>query len=318
MLRRCVMALGAAGGSAAVGLRGHVEMDAHVGCVDASDPDAVSEATRHLERDGAVVVRCQHGETATLVERMASLLATASSSGRVHDAKYVVSSAGRHHMAMLGTALEGEAVACQENAWWLPLVGSAPQSPPPDNDQPTSVAGPAVNLTTDDNHVSTIDTDVDVDVNMPCDRRETHDQPPRVLSLAQLLDSRPSPSQHQIWHADNVAGGYTVVTALCNVTLTNGPTACLLGSHRLVMEPSLQAVWQWWSRPVRIARPQLQRGDVLVYSSALLHRGEANRSDASRPVVVYRYDRANSPVAGVRVLGTQLRAMGTWCRMYGT
>ena len=94
--------------------------------------------------------------------------------------------------------------------------------------------------------------------------------------------------------------------------------ACLLGSHRLVMQPSLQAVWQWWSRPVCIARPQLQRGDVLVYSSALLHRGEANRSDASRPVVVYRYDRANSPVAGVRVLGTQLRAMGTWCRMYGT
>lgn len=60
MLRRCVMALGAAGGSAAVGLRGNVEMDAHVGCVDASDPDAVSEATRHLGKHTSGVTCFSH------------------------------------------------------------------------------------------------------------------------------------------------------------------------------------------------------------------------------------------------------------------
>ena len=43
-----------------------------------------------------------------------------------------------------------------------------------------------------------------------------------------------------------------------------------------------------WSPTARLAYPVLSQGDILVYSSALLHRGAANTTDQPRPILVYR------------------------------
>ena len=40
--------------------------------------------------------------------------------------------------------------------------------------------------------------------------------------------------------------------------------------------------------PASVARPALRAGDVLMYSSAVLHRGEPNTTNARRPVLVFR------------------------------
>eukprot|EP00041_Stephanoeca_diplocostata_P005889 m.70738 g.70738 ORF g.70738 m.70738 type:complete len:135 (+) comp16056_c0_seq5:792-1196(+) len=45
-----------------------------------------------------------------------------------------------------------------------------------------------------------------------------------ALSVAQLLDSRPG-AVAQMWHADNISGGITVVVAMCDISRSNGPTA---------------------------------------------------------------------------------------------
>lgn len=208
------------------------------------------------DRDGVVVLRCHRGETSELVKWMEVLLGDAQATGHVADAKYTQSSAGRYHMALLGTKLGHHAVDLQRNAPWLPLVDGSHEH-----------SHAAATRDKGDN---------------------TSKSQPRELTLAQLLDSRSNPSQAQIWHVDNSLGGYTVIVALCDVHEGNGPTALQLGSHRTVLYPTCASMWDMWCRPTRMAYSQLSKGDVMVYSSALLHRGESNQSDASRPVFVYR------------------------------
>ena len=126
--------------------------------------------------------------------------------------------------------------------------------------------------------------------------------PEQQLSMIHLLDSRPQ-SETQMLHRDNALGGLTVVIPLQNdVTLQNGPTMLLLGSHR---------GWIAGGFPARIAKPTLSTsaGEVLVYSSQTLHRGEANESDAPRPVAVFRYDRPDQPAPGQSILEAQLTAL---------
>ena len=106
------------------------------------------------------------------------------------------------------------------------------------------------------------------------------------LSMAQLLDSRPG-SLPQNWHADNASGGWTVIMPLVDVTPQNGPTALQIGSHHY------NRSWPMgWATAVfsatRLAFPEMARGDVLIYSSMLVHRGEANLSATSRPILVFR------------------------------
>jgi hypothetical protein len=181
-------------------------------------------------------------------------------------------------MSLLNTELGHEAVALQDNAVWHSLIGTT-RAPP------VSQAHNA--------------------------GRTEHGR--RQLMLAQLLDSRGPLSRPQIWHADNTQGGYTVVVALCHVTADNGPTAIQLGSHHNIHPfPHLGQLWRAWCRPTMIATPQLRPGDVLVYSSAALHRGEANPSTTARPVLVYRYDHPSRPAPGVGALGSQsLHALGS-------
>lgn len=104
--------------------------------------------------------------------------------------------------------------------------------------------------------------------------------------MAQLLDSRPG-SLPQNWHADNASGGWTVILPLVDVTPQNGPTALQLGSHHYNRRWPIG-----WATAVfsatRLAFPEMARGDVLIYSSMLVHRGEANLSATSRPILVFR------------------------------
>ena len=125
------------------------------------------------------------------------------------------------------------------------------------------------------------------------------------LSMIHLLDSVTG-SASQIWHADNALGGLTVVVAMTDVTPEMGPTAMILESHHLnTVADYLEALM----RPSLVSIPPLKRGDVLVYSSKLLHRGEANLSPVSRPVIVFRYDDPRLPAPGSGIVGAQFRAL---------
>eukprot|EP00040_Diaphanoeca_grandis_P019196 m.101195 g.101195 ORF g.101195 m.101195 type:complete len:266 (+) comp27313_c0_seq1:50-847(+) len=128
------------------------------------------------------------------------------------------------------------------------------------------------------------------------------------LTMAQLLDSRPG-SASQIWHCDNYKGGVTVVVALCDVTKENGPTALHIGSH---LKQTRTDFLTGWLRPARIAKPTLCKGDVLLYSSKLIHRGEPNQSAEARPILVYRYDNPDTPPPGIGAVGSQMIALYGW------
>ena len=89
----------------------------------------------------------------------------------------------------------------------------------------------------------------------------------------------------------------------------SGPTALQLGTHQL---NTFLEFWTAWRQPARLAKPCLARGDVLVYSSALIHRGEPNCSEACRPILVFRYDDPETPPPGVGAVGSQLIALYGW------
>lgn len=133
------------------------------------------------------------------------------------------------------------------------------------------------------------------------------------LTMAQLLDSRPG-SASQIWHADNYKGGWTIVVAIDKVTESNGPTALQLQSH--IVKSRFDNLLDWLT-PTKIAKPQLDPGDVLIYSSSLIHRGEPNNSGENRPILVYRYDDPKYPPPGLGALGTQLVALYGLASSYG-
>ena len=139
------------------------------------------------------------------------------------------------------------------------------------------------------------------------DGRETKEN---SLAMAQLLDSRPG-SLPQNWHADNASGGVTVIIPLVDVTHENGPTALQLGSHRY-NESWPNGFIKAFRSPTRLAYPQIRKGDILVYSSRIIHRGEANYSSASRPILVFRYDEPALPAPGVGLMGSQFVAFMGW------
>jgi len=134
--------------------------------------------------------------------------------------------------------------------------------------------------------------------------------PEQSVSLIHLLDSK-AKSADQIWHADNTAGGHTIVVAMRDIEDDMGPTCLQLESHKLIQYSDY--FWAYFN-PTRIARPLLKKGDVLVYSSKVLHRGEANLSQKDRPVIVYRYDDPATPAPGTNFIGTQALAWYGWAR----
>ncbi len=113
-------------------------------------------------------------------------------------------------------------------------------------------------------------------------------------SELQLLTAAPRCSQEQSWHSDNRARGITIVVPLVDFTAENGATQLLPGSHALGSAPSRRLLLR---DGARVATPRL--GQLVAYDARTYHRGLGNSTAASRPALVFRYDRRESPPPGV-------------------
>ena len=148
---------------------------------------------------------------------------------------------------------------------------------------------------------------------------------PRMTQL-QLLDSLPG-SEDQFWHCDNTAQGLTFVIALEDIVDVSGPTELLVGTQRLHDPDSGEFLiipfLTLWMRQtfnggenigengVRLHKAVLQSRDAFVFDSRTLHRGGANRSSRSRPVVIVRYDPSDHTPPGCGIVATSmLKAVG--------
>jgi len=109
----------------------------------------------------------------------------------------------------------------------------------------------------------------------------------------QLLFSLPN-SRDQIFHQDNSHPGLTVLVPLVDMNLENGPTQLLPRSH---LDVSLTERLRDSSAALPACVPA---GSALIYDSRTIHRGLANPSMESRPVLVYRYDYLATPPLDTR------------------
>ena len=118
-----------------------------------------------------------------------------------------------------------------------------------------------------------------------------------MLTEVQIVDSL-SGSSIQIWHADNAYKGVTFVIPLVDLTLENGPTELLSGSHTLFKNIF---------NGINVVKPLLSAGDCLVFDARLLHRGGENSSDTSRPILVIRFDSKKTQPPGMTIIGATVR-----------
>merc|ERR1712156_564958 len=107
-------------------------------------------------------------------------------------------------------------------------------------------------------------------------------------------------SDLQLLHQDNSQPGLTVLVPLVDMPLNNGPTQLLPRSH---LDVSLVDRLRDSSAALPACVPA---GTALVYDSRTIHRGLANPSTKSRPVLVYRYDYPETPPPGHTRLSTIL------------
>jgi len=134
------------------------------------------------------------------------------------------------------------------------------------------------------------------------------------LTDVQFLNAYPD-STNQIWHRDNTCCGLTAIVALKDVR-SNGPTELLIGTHR-----SDFSLWKVFHNAVfesketaglSLGRPLLgviDAGDAILYDARIFHRGRGYRkcdreSDKDRPVLVLRWDAANTPPPGAGLIKT--------------
>ena len=137
------------------------------------------------------------------------------------------------------------------------------------------------------------------------------------LTDLQFLNAYPQ-STNQIWHRDNTFRGLTAIVALSDIR-DNGPTELILGSH----EQQNFSVWQkyWYVMQRYLQTKQsvsnddkdsillgcINAGDTILYDARIFHRGRGNNSnndDVDRPVLVLRWDGANTPPPGCGLILT--------------
>jgi len=119
-----------------------------------------------------------------------------------------------------------------------------------------------------------------------------------VITEVQIVDSLPG-SSIQIWHADNAYKGVTVMIPLVDLTEVNGATYYIKGS---------QTLWDnMIDKIITIDRPLLTAGDGVVADARILHRGGANKSSSSRPMLVIRFDDKKTPPPGMTFVGATIR-----------
>ena len=156
-----------------------------------------------------------------------------------------------------------------------------------------------------------------------------------MLTDVQFLNAYPQ-STNQIWHRDNTSRGLTAIVALCNIR-DNGPTEMLLGSHE-----SNFSLWShWWNTiqncfirngdldtqkpaPLLLLLGCIDAGDALLYDARIFHRGRGYYNNSihsdkiyddgendviiDRPVLVLRWDAANTPPPGAGIIVTSMNA----------
>ena len=161
------------------------------------------------------------------------------------------------------------------------------------------------------------------------------------LTQLQLLDSEPN-SANQFWHIDNTTGGLTFVIALENITPQKGPTELILGTQHvhdsrdgsfclmnsinmlrgaLFLSSSVNDVDDVddvdvdataAAAAVTLKTACVEERDAFIFDSRLWHRGGANTSDVSRPVMIVRYDHSNYSPPGIGIVGTSLLRFVGW------
>ena len=127
-----------------------------------------------------------------------------------------------------------------------------------------------------------------------------------LMTEVQVVDSLPG-SDIQIWHADNAKRGITFIIPLVDLTNQNGPTELITGSHSLWDNTFGWMCGNSGVLGLSVAKPLLRSGDCLVMDARLLHRGGANLSDTSRPILVIRFDSVKSQPPGMTVIGATAR-----------
>jgi len=144
------------------------------------------------------------------------------------------------------------------------------------------------------------------------------------LTDVQFLNAYPE-STNQIWHRDNTCCGLTAIVALKDVR-SNGPTELLTGTHKQDF-----SLWEAFQNAVfeeddaarfSLGQPLLgviDAGDAILYDARIFHRGRGYRksseSDQNRPVLVLRWDAANTPPPGAGLIKTTANTY-TGCFLY--
>lgn len=127
----------------------------------------------------------------------------------------------------------------------------------------------------------------------------THPDGQLMMTTLQVVDSLPG-SALQIWHSDNAEKGITVVIPLVDLTIQNGPTELITGSHCLFENVRCN---------MSHVLPLLSAGDALIFDARTLHRGGANQSDTSRAILVVRFDNKKTQPPGMSVIGATVRLL---------
>lgn len=155
------------------------------------------------------------------------------------------------------------------------------------------------------------------------------------MTQLQLLDSK-AQSQVQFWHVDNTSRGLTFVVALEDIHEEHGPTelmtstqtmhaptdgefqinhCCTTVTQALACTRGSSDGHQGEDQPLKIVRVQkatLAKKEAFVFDSRTWHRGGANMSDTSRPVLIIRYDLSDCTPPGMGVVGTSLIRFVGW------
>lgn len=102
------------------------------------------------------------------------------------------------------------------------------------------------------------------------------------------------PGSHtQHWHTDrDFAREFMIAnTALVDTVVENGATDLIPGTHK-----SLLRYWQFVLRAPyrRSVRMELERGDIMVRSSNVWHRGMPNRTSVPRPMLAFTWEDGGS------------------------
>ena len=133
------------------------------------------------------------------------------------------------------------------------------------------------------------------------------------LTDVQFLNAYPE-STNQIWHRDNTCCGLTAIVALKDIR-SNGPTELLACTHQndfSLWKALYNAVLKSNDATLfSLGQPLLgvlDAGDAIVYDARIFHRGrgyrQSNASAQDRPVLVLRWDAANTPPPGAGLIKT--------------